>query len=169
MTAEVRQHRPGYTSQWLLGQLVGRGYDVATGIPCSLFGDLPEVLEVSKAVNVLPATREDCAIGTAMGVALAGGRPFVMMQNSALGMVLNATQSLVEMYGIHMLLLVTWRGEGPDAPEHLKMGSRMLGILTASAMPYAYAADLGSLPESFFAHSGPVVLIVRSGDLVGHG
>jgi sulfopyruvate decarboxylase subunit alpha len=169
MIADSTRSRLLYTSQWLVDQLVKRGYDSMTGVPCSLLGDLPVVMAAEPAITSLPATREDCAIGTAVGFALAGGRPLVMMQNSGLGMVLNATQSLAEMYCIHLLLLVTWRGEGPDAPEHLAMGARMLDILKSSQTPHAYAADVANLPEAFFAHRGPVALIVRKGELVGHG
>lgn len=158
----------GYSSGWLLDNLSRHGYTTVTGIPCSLFGDLFEAVEQREDMRLYPATREDLALGMAAGVALAGGRTIVAMQNSAVGMVLNATQSLLELYGLHALLLVSWRGEGPDAPEHLAMGGRMLSILEAAGIPYAFASQCDSLPSEFFEADMPVALIVRAGELKAH-
>lgn len=155
----------GYSSDWLLDSLSRHGYTTVTGVPCSLFGDLFEKVALRADVRFHPATREDLALGMAAGISLAGGRAVVAMQNSAVGMVLNATQSLLELYGLHTLLLVSWRGEGPDAPEHLAMGERMLSILEAAGIPYAFASQIDSLPSGFFRVDTPVALIVRAGEL----
>ena len=70
-------------------------------------------------------TREDAALGVAAGAYLGGKLPAVVMQNSGLGVSLNALGSLHILYEMPCLLLVTWRGfEGKDAPEHLVMGER---------------------------------------------
>ena len=68
-------------------------------------------------------TREDAALGVAAGAYLGGRLPMVLMQNSGLGVSVNALGSLHILYEMPVLLLVTWRGyEGKDAPEHLVMG-----------------------------------------------
>ena len=59
------------------------------------------------------------------------------MQNSGLGYCLNALTSLNLIYRIPTLLLVTYRGLGPDAPEHLVMGRSCEGILKEVGIPYA--------------------------------
>jgi phosphonopyruvate decarboxylase len=52
------------------------------------------------------------------GAYLGGKRPLVVMQNSGLGVSLNALGSLHILYELPVLLLVTWRGyQGKDAPE----------------------------------------------------
>ena len=98
------------------------GFNFFTGVPCSLLGSLIERLSSDKAFRYVPAVREDSAIGMASGVYLAGGRPVVLMQNSGLGYSLNVLTSLNLIYKIPVLCLVTYRGLGPDAPEHLIMG-----------------------------------------------
>lgn len=153
----------------LVDRLVDLGYTFTTGVPCSLFGDLYAILDEEPTVRTVPAAREDCAIGVAFGATLAGEKAVVTMQNSALGVVINATQSLIEMYGVHLLLLVTWRGKGADAPEHLAMGERMPAILEAAGLPWAELSDMESLDPEFFVGPGPRVLVVSPGDLSSHG
>ena len=75
--------------------------------------------------------------GVAAGAYLAGRLPVVVMQNSGLGVSLNALGSLHSLYELPVLLLVTWRGyEGKDAPEHLVMGDVLPRLLDLFAIPY---------------------------------
>src|SRR4030095_9399490 len=81
--------------------------------------------------------REDVAVGLAAGAWFASRRPAVLMQNSGLGTSLNALASLSLMYGLPVLLLVTWRGyAGKDAPEHLLMGEISPGLLDMMRIPH---------------------------------
>ncbi len=89
-------------------------------------GALIERLERS---GYVPAPREDAAIGMASGAALAGKRPVVLMQNSGIGYSLNVLTSLNLIYKIPVLCLITYRGLGPDAPEHLIMGRSCVALL----------------------------------------
>jgi sulfopyruvate decarboxylase TPP-binding subunit len=61
----------------------------------------------------------------------------VIMQNSGLGVSLNALGSLHLLYRIPCLLIVTWRGfEGRDAPEHLVMGAVLPRLLALFDIPH---------------------------------
>lgn len=103
-------------------------FDFFTGVPCSLVKSIIAVLENEGAY--IPETREDAAVGLAVGAYMAGKQPVVIMQNSGLGVCLNALSSLSLIYGFPCLLLITWRGyEGKDAPEHLIMGDILLDLL----------------------------------------
>src|SRR5262245_66114371 len=102
-------------------RLLAAGFDFFTGVPCSLVA--PVIAELERRGLYLGETREDAALGVAAGAYLGGRRPMVVMQNSGLGVSLNALGSLHLLYRLPCLLLVTWRGyEGKDAPEHLVMG-----------------------------------------------
>ena len=148
----------------ILGFLDHLGYDFFTGVPCSLLNGLYAALE-ERQVAYWAATREDLALGLAAGAALAGRRPAVLMQNSGLGVSINALTSLQRMYALPVLLIVSWRGYGPDAPEHVDMGSRMLSLLAALDIPWRFALEANAWEIGFHNHSGPVVLIVRPGEL----
>ena len=102
-------------------RLLGAGFDFFVGVPCSLVKTL--LAELERRRLYLGETREDAALGVAAGAYLAGRMPVVVMQNSGLGVSLNALGSLHLLYRIPCLLLVTWRGfDGKDA--HREAGRR---------------------------------------------
>ena len=116
------------------GLLRESGFDFFSGVPCSLVGSVIAALEPH---GWIAETREDAALGLAAGAALAGRRPVVLMQNSGLGVSINALGSLQLLYRIPTLLVITWRGEdGHDAPEHLVMGQAMSTILDAIGLAW---------------------------------
>jgi sulfopyruvate decarboxylase subunit alpha len=96
----------------------------------------------------------------------------VLMQNSGLGVCMNALTSLALMYKAPLLLLITWRGyQGKDAPEHLIMGAVMLDLLDDIGVPYfvlepdgieeGLDAALAALDEA----DAPVAIVLRKGVL----
>lgn len=115
--------------------LLDAGFDFFTGIPCSLAKSLIATLE--ERGGYIPETREDAAVGLAAGAYMAGKQPTVIMQNSGLGVCVNALASLSLMYNFPCLLLITWRGyQGKDAPEHLIMGDISPTLLSTLKIPH---------------------------------
>jgi sulfopyruvate decarboxylase alpha subunit len=115
--------------------LLDSGFDFFTGVPCSLAKSLIATLE--ERGGYIPETREDAAVGLAAGAYMAGKFPVVIMQNSGLGVCVNALASLSLMYHFPCLLLITWRGyQGRDAPEHLIMGEISPTLLETLQIPY---------------------------------
>jgi len=86
--------------------------------------------------DYIPAAREDLAVGFAAGAVLAGRKAAVFMQNSGLCVATNALASLSLLYEIPVLLVVSWRGRGPDAPEHLLTGAFTPGLLGLLGIPW---------------------------------
>ena len=80
------------------------GYDIILGVPCS---DI-------KLQSDLPCTREDEAVGIAVGFYLSGKKPLVFMQNSGLGNCVDIITSLLKPYGIHIDMQIANRCK----PEH---------------------------------------------------
>jgi len=118
-----------------LRRLLDAGFDFFTGVPCSLVKSLIATLE--ERGGYIPETREDAAVGLAAGASLAGKQPVVIMQNSGLGVCLNALASLSTIYQLPCLLLITWRGyQGKDAPEHIVMGDISPTLLTTLSIPH---------------------------------
>ena len=118
-----------------LRYLLDAGFDFFTGVPCSLAKSLIATLE--ERGGYIPETREDAAVGLAAGAFMAGKQPTVIMQNSGLGVCVNALASLSLMYNFPCLLLITWRGyQGKDAPEHLIMGDISPKLLATLQIPY---------------------------------
>ena len=119
----------------LLQQLKREGFDFFTGVADSLIASLIEDLSRDE-VGYIPAVREDLAVGLASGAYLSGGWPCVLMQNSGLGVCLNALTSLNLIYKIPLLMIVGYRGyQGKDASEHWVMGRHCRGLLAQVGIP----------------------------------
>ena len=145
------------------------GFDFYTGVPCSLLGALIERLSEDRKSPYVPAVREDAAIGMASGAYLAGKKPVVLMQNSGLGYSLNVLTSLNLIYKIPVLCLVSYRGHGPDAPEHLVMGRVLPRLLDVFDVPHRSLAlerldaDVGWAAGHVREARTPVALVVGPG------
>lgn len=154
------------------GLLRDGGYDFFSGVPDSTFGAAFACLEGDRSAY-LPAPREDLAVGAGVGAWLGGRRPAVLMQNSGFGTSLNAILSLAALYHVPLLLVVGWRGHGPDAPEHVQTGRTMLDVLRALELPFVAAepetveADVARAAAEPAARRGPVVLLLREGMVKG--
>lgn len=115
--------------------LKNHGFNFCTGVPCSILKDIILYLSSHSEIPYIPATREDEALGIATGAYLAGRKPVVLMQNSGLGSAINPLTSLDILYKIPILLLISWRGYGKDAPEHIIMGRVMERLLEDIGVP----------------------------------
>ena len=76
-----------------------------------------------KTKKILIPTREEEAIGIAVGMIMSKSHSLVFMQNAGFGNSISTITSLVQLYKIPILFLIGWRGYLPnDAPEHTKFG-----------------------------------------------
>lgn len=127
----------GETSVAFVRALERAGYDWYTGVPCSLLKGPIRLLEEQARFPWLPAVREDAAVGAAVGAWLGGRKPVVLMQNSGFTVCYNALASLSILYRIPALLVTSWRGHGPDAPEHILTGATTEDVFRVLGIPYA--------------------------------
>ena len=160
-------------SQRFLDLLEEKGYNFFTGVPCSLFAGVTRILDREPRYGYVSAVREDSALGLAAGAYLGGRQPVVFMQNSGLGVSVNAIVSLNQIYDIPALLVVSWRGRGgDDAPEHLVMGAvmedflRLLNIPFALFEPRTLERDVDELTRTMHATHKPVALVIPKGVLL---
>lgn len=100
------------------------GYDFYTGVPCSSLSPLINRVIDDPGLEYVSAANEGDAVAVAAGVALSGGRAVAMMQNSGLGNAVSPLASLTWVFGLPLLLIVTWRGapDANDEPQHELMG-----------------------------------------------
>ena len=76
-----------------------------------------------KKNKILITTREEEAIGIAIGMTLSESPSLVFMQNAGFANSISTITSLVQLYEIPLIFLVGWRGYlKNDAPEHEKIG-----------------------------------------------
>jgi len=151
-------------------------FQFVCGVPCSYFKEMLIYLESYESndqlEHILP-TREDEAIGITAGVAFSGKRVLVYMQNSGLGNIGDALTSLVQLYKLPMLMLISYRGLEPDKdfPEHSVMGDVTESVLKAMKIPYFdltvdnWESDMKNAMKKMVETSSPVALLVRYGVL----
>ena len=76
-----------------------------------------------KKNKILITTREEEAIGIAVGMTLSESPSLVFMQNAGFANSISTKTSLVQLYEIPLIFLIGWRGYlKNDAPEHEKIG-----------------------------------------------
>lgn len=155
-----------------LNALQADGYDFFTGVPCSLLKGVIRRFDAEPSWGYVSAVREDSAVGLAAGAWMAGRKPAVFLQNSGLGVCLNALVSLNLIYEIPALLVSTWRGQGgKDAPEHLVMGEIMQSYFDLIKLPWrvlgkdTVAEDVAALTREIDRRRVPGGLIVPAGIL----
>ncbi len=117
-------------------ELRQRGVGLLAGVPCSLLKDL--INDAINASRYVMAANEGDAVAIASGVALAGQRAGVLMQNSGLANAVSPLTSLNHTFGLPVLGFVGWRGEPgtADEPQHELMGAiseRLLALLEVSS------------------------------------
>jgi phosphonopyruvate decarboxylase len=146
------------------------GFDFFCGVPCSVLGRIIEHLSCNKDFQYVPATREDEALGIAVGAYMGGKKPVVLMQNSGLGNSIDALTSLVLLYRFPILLIISWRGyREKDFPEHSLMGKYMRDFLKTMKIP-AIVLSKNGLPKQIADAErmmkeleAPVALVLRRG------
>ncbi len=111
-----------------------------SGVPDSLLKDICAYItdNTSKQKHII-AANEGNAIALAAGYHMATNKiPMVYMQNSGIGNAVNPLLSLTdtEVYNIPILLMIGWRGEKKDEPQHVKQGKVTTDLLDAMEIPY---------------------------------
>lgn len=155
-----------------LQALESHGFDYFAGVPCSLLKGVIQRFDAEPRWGYVSAVREDSAVGLAAGAAMAGRKPVVFMQNSGLGVCVNALVSLNAIYEIPTLLVISWRGEGgKDAPEHIVMGDIMKPMLDLMQIPSRVLRaetledDVAAMSAAMAKSRLPAALIVPKGVL----
>ena len=87
-----------------------------------------------KKNKILITTKEEEAIGIAVGMSMSRSNSLVFMQNAGFANSISTITSLVQLYEIPLIFLVGWRGYlKNDAPEHEKIGKvqpKLIEIIT---------------------------------------
>jgi sulfopyruvate decarboxylase alpha subunit len=152
--------------------LTARGYDFVAGVPCTWVRGVIEALRADERLAYIAAPSEAGAVAIAAGAYLAGKTPAVIMQNNGLANCMDVVSSLVQLYRIPLLMIVTWRGfRGEDFEEHLAIGKATKGLLKSFGLP-VFVPERDTVERHLKVASftsrmgrGPTVLLVRKGVL----
>ncbi|MGA7806672.1 phosphonopyruvate decarboxylase [Bradyrhizobium sp.] len=157
----------------LTDHLISNGFDFFSGVPCSVFGDLP--CRLAENAIYIASANEGSALATAAGAAIAGRKTAVMMQNSGFGNIINPLTSLIQINQIPVLLLLSVRGDpsdSPDEPQHRVMGAVTRSLLDAIGIASAELSNDADQLEALLRSADlelcrgrPFAILVRRGQL----
>lgn len=100
---------------------VNNGIENFVGVPDSTMKHF--IAKGLQRKKILVATREEEAIGIAVGMSLSKSPSIVFMQNAGFGNSISTITSLVQLYKIPLIFIIGWRGYlKNDAPEHTLLG-----------------------------------------------
>jgi phosphonopyruvate decarboxylase len=155
-----------------LGILKSEGFNFFVGVPCSILKGFINAVTEDAGVQHVRATREEEAIGIAVGAYLGGQKPVVYMQNSGFGNSIDALTSLPQLYRIPLLLVISWRGyRGKDFPEHVIMGKNTRKLLRDAGIPTEILSkgqtgeELARIVEIMDEKQVPAAVLIRDGVL----
>jgi len=163
----------------IIDSLVKEGSNFFAGVPDSLMKTLCESISSSQELTNVIAANEGTAVALATGHYLATGDvPVVYMQNSGLGNAVNPLLSLVheDVYSIPMLVVIGWRGELFDEPQHMVQGGcmeKMIGDMGFESIVLPVSTDVAAADAVRAAHeqalhnNAPVFIIVRKNTFGG--
>lgn len=144
------------TDRRIVSDMAAAGIGFVTSVPCKQLAGVIEVLGETPAITHIPATREDEGLGLCAGAALGGQRPAIIMQNTALGVVVNALATLIQFYHIGLPMLISYRGElGEPVAAQVEMALHTKALLAQLHIPTYHlhaAGDLDELP-AILAHA----------------
>ena len=137
------------------------------GVPDSLLKDYSSYLSTECKDDTLITANEGTAVAAAAGHYMATHDPaLVFLQNSGLGNCMNPLLSLTHsgVYNIPICLMIGWRGESSDEPQHMVQGGCMLEQLDAIKLPWSILPkDEEQLPSYFKSLGDQHAIIVRKG------
>ena len=97
-------------SKKIIKNLKMGGVNFYLSVPCKLLANMIKILEKDKSVYYSSVPREEEGMGICAGAFLGNKFPCIMMQNTGIGNSVNAIISLLQLYSIPMVLLISYRG-----------------------------------------------------------
>jgi len=97
-------------SKKIIHSLKKSGVNFYLSVPCKLLANIISILEKDKEIYYSAVTKEEEGMGICAGAFLGNKLPCILMQNTGLGNSINAMVSLLQLYQIPVILLISYRG-----------------------------------------------------------
>ena len=127
---------PTQIDHQIVADLIAEQIDFATSVPCKQLAGVLELLDQSNHILHVPCNKEDEGMGLCAGAYMGGKRPCIVMQNTALGVVVNTLATLIQFYQIPLPMLISYRGEvGEPVACQVEMALHTKAILDQLHIP----------------------------------
>ena len=154
------------TDTRILQSLISNRVAFATSVPCKQLAGVIELVEDSGDILHVPCNKEDEGMGLCAGAYMGGMRPCIIMQNTALGVVVNSLATLIQFYHFPLPMLISYRGEvGEKVACQVEMALHTKAILSQLHIPTYHfrhrsdAKDLDDILGHCFMSNKPVAIL----------
>lgn len=153
-------------SQQIITNLKDGGVNFFLSVPCKLLANMITILEDDKDIYYSAIPREEEGMGICAGAYLGNKLPCIMMQNTGIGNSVNSIVSLLQLYQMPVVFLISYRGT-PGEPVGAQggMASVTEEILDTLRIPMLHCSDEKDLEKisTFTNHAkvieGPVAIL----------
>ena len=97
-------------SNQIISNLKAGGANFFLSVPCKLLANMITILEKDKDIYYSAIPREEEGMGICAGAYLGNKLPCIMMQNTGIGNSVNAIVSLLQLYQMPVVFLISYRG-----------------------------------------------------------
>ena len=95
----------------IMDALKANNVGFVTTVPCKQLAGVIEKIDQSEDMIHVPSNREDEGMGLCAGAFMGGRRPAIIMQNTAIGVTINALTTLIQYYRMPLPMLISYRGK----------------------------------------------------------
>ena len=125
--------------------------DFITTVPCKQLASVIERIEGADDIMHVPSNREDEGMGLCAGAYMGGKKPAIIMQNTAIGVTINALATLIQYYRMPLPMLISYRGEvGEPVACQVEMAVHTKALLNQLLIPtfhFHQPDDVNELPQ----------------------
>ncbi|MGX9353296.1 sulfopyruvate decarboxylase subunit alpha [Shimia sp. W99] len=135
----------------IVNDLIGANVGFVTTVPCKQLAGVIDVVEAHPDILHVPSNKEDEGMGLCAGAWMGGTRSAIIMQNTAIGVTINALATLIQYYRMPLPMLISYRGElGEPVACQVEMAVHTKALLAQLNIPtyhFHREADVGELPQ----------------------
>ena len=143
-------------SQRIISNLKKGGADFFLSVPCKLLANMITILEADDDIYYSAIPREEEGMGICAGAYLGNKLPCIMMQNTGIGNSVNSIVSLLQLYQMPVVFLISYRGT-PGEPVGAQGGMAKVTeeILQTLRIPMLHCSSENDLEKisTFTAHA----------------
>ena len=151
----------------IMDALKANNVGFVTTVPCKQLAGVIEKIDQSEDMIHVPANREDEGMGLCAGAFMGGRRPAIIMQNTAIGVTINALTTLVQYYRMPLPMLISYRGEiGEPVACQVEMAVHTKALLAQLNIPTYHfhhpddAAELSGILNHAYMARKPVAVLM---------
>ncbi|MGB0206619.1 MAG: sulfopyruvate decarboxylase subunit alpha [Candidatus Puniceispirillaceae bacterium] len=151
----------------IMSALHENNVEFVTTVPCKQLAGVIEKIEQDSNILHVPSNREDEGMGLCAGAYMGGKRPTIIMQNTAIGVTINALATLIQYYHIPLPMLISYRGEiGEPVACQVEMAVHTKALLDQMKIPTYHfhapedANELSLILNHSFMARKPVAILM---------